>query len=98
MSKAINLEQIQKKMNLEDKEKMLNWLLNCGDVFYFIHSDKRDIGFDFKNNGLKPVATFNGLSLQVNIDIDDLEMVSCGKKVKIKDKDWKKVKLNSFKA
>jgi hypothetical protein len=88
-----------KKSTLEDKEDILSYLLQQEDTFLYLHSDKRQVGFDipldFKSDDPSRSACLNGLSIQVNLDLDKAEMTSAHKSIKCKN--WNKVKLNSFK-
>ena len=88
-----------KKSTLEDKVDILNHILWSDDTFLYMHSDKRRVGFDipldFKSDYPSRSACLNGLSIQVNLDLDKAEMTSAHKSIKCKN--WNKVKLNSFK-
>lgn len=90
---------ILKKLTLEDKADILNYLLWSESTNFFIHSDIRECGFDipinFKAKFPSRTACLNGLSIQINLDLDKAELTSFHSKLKIKKP--KKVKLNSFK-
>ncbi len=85
---------IYSQLTLEDKERLLNMLL--GDSYIYCHSDKRHMGFEFEANDM--FACTNGTRLQINLEMDKSELVcvSKPKKVKLDEKLWNKVKLNSF--
>ncbi|AXN54072.1 hypothetical protein P109_gp07 [Pelagibacter phage HTVC109P] len=85
------------KMNLDNKESMLNMILG-NDVFYYLASDKRKVGFDLRQ-GEEAYASINGTQIQVNLELDDFELCSVHtpKVSKQIGDDWSKVKLNSFK-
>ena len=82
-----------KKSTLEDKEDILSYLLQQEDTVLYLHSDKRRVGFDipldFKSDYPSRSACLNGLSIQINVDLDKAEMTVGDYK--------KKIKLNSFK-
>jgi hypothetical protein len=90
-----------KSITLEDRVDILNNILWHDDTFLYIFSDKRDCGFDIpldkKAEYPSIHAGLNGLSIQISMDMDKAELSSHGKSVKISEKKWNKVKLNSFK-
>ena len=83
-----------KKSTLEDKVDILNHILWSDDTFFYMHSDKKKCGFDIPidMNAEYPTrdAGLNGLTIQINLDLDKAEMTSGDYK--------KKIKLNSFKV
>ena len=83
-----------KKSTLEDKVDILNHILWNDDTFLYMHSDKRKCGFDIPINMKAKYPTrdagLNGLSIQINLDLDKAEMTSGDYK--------KKIKSNSFKV
>ena len=90
-----------KTINLEDKQFILNYLLVSDDTDFFLHSNKKGIGFSTNLFSKKTAVfcTLNGLTIQINIELDNLRMCAVNeKKSKIKgDKiNWNKTKLNSF--
>tara|TARA_Y100000592_G_scaffold84944_1_gene136422 strand:- start:311 stop:637 length:327 start_codon:yes stop_codon:yes gene_type:complete len=92
-----------KTINLEDKQFILNYLLVSDDTDFFLHSNKKGIGFStrscFGSSKTAVFCTLNGLTIQINIELDNLRMCAVNeKKSKIKgDKiNWNKTKLNSF--
>tara|TARA_A100001201_G_scaffold32785_5_gene35277 strand:+ start:1018 stop:1329 length:312 start_codon:yes stop_codon:yes gene_type:complete len=87
-----------KTINLEDKQFILNYLLMSDDTDYFLHSNQKGIGFNTDKKDAV-FCTLNGLTIQINIELDKLRMCAVNeKKSKIKgDKiNWNKTKLNSF--
>tara|TARA_Y100000004_G_scaffold96896_1_gene108384 strand:- start:261 stop:578 length:318 start_codon:yes stop_codon:yes gene_type:complete len=92
-------QSIIKKLSLEDKVDLLNHLLWSENTNFFIYSDKRECGFDVPINHKSKYpsrdACLNGLSIQINLDLDKAELTSFHSKLKIKRPN--KVKLNSFK-
>ncbi len=86
---------IYNNLTLKDKIKMLDLLLWNNSLFIF--SDKRKVGFTFHNpipyDHIK--TTENGTQAQININLDELELCSADKNVKL-PKNWNKVKLNTF--
>ena len=82
-----------KTCTLEDKIDVLNNILWDDKTFFYLHSDKKKCGFDvpidMKAEYPTRDAGLNGLSIQINVDLDKAEMTVGDYK--------KKIKLNSFK-
>ena len=86
---------IYQTLSLEDKERLMNILLD--DSYLFLHSKKRGMGFDINDMGKNVFVCINGTQLQINIEMDQMYLCSVDtKKVKMNEKGWDLVKPNSF--
>jgi len=85
--------EIYKNLTLDQKEQLLDLILRK-DCYFFLHSDKRSMGFDLKE-GSRAWASINGADIQVSIDIDDTECCFASSKTREEYKP-SQIKLNSF--
>jgi hypothetical protein len=89
------LLKIYQTLSLEDKERLMNILLD--DSYLFLHSEKRGMGFDIEDMSENVFVCINGTQLQINIEMDKMYLCSIDtKKIKLNEKSWDKVKPNSF--
>ena len=89
------LLKIYQTLSLEDKERLMNILLN--DSHLFLHSEKRGMGFDIEDISENVFVCINGTQLQINIEMDKMYLCSINtKKIKLNVESWDKVKPNSF--